>query len=42
VLDENDRKKPNIIHVNRVVMATSQQIREDCVILSPYEDDIQT
>jgi hypothetical protein len=43
VLDENDRKKPYIIHVNRVVMATSQQIREDCdSILSPYEDDIQT
>jgi hypothetical protein len=30
VLDENDRKKPYIIHVNRVVMAMSQQIREDC------------
>jgi hypothetical protein len=43
VLDENDRKKPYIIHINRVVMATSQQIREDCdSILSPYEDYIQT
>jgi hypothetical protein len=43
VLDKNDRKKPYIIHVNRVVMVTSQQIREDCdSILSPYEDDIQT
>jgi hypothetical protein len=43
VLDENDRKKPYIIQVNRVVMATSQQIREDCdSISSPYEDDIQT
>jgi hypothetical protein len=43
VLDENDRKKPYIIHVNRVVMTTSQQIRENCdSILSRYEDDIQT